>query len=231
MVYEVMQTRNKIFLETLAITLVILIVGFAIGFFVESYRADKIFRDYKAFEVESLDLKMQTYYLETIESSSCASAIQENINFADRVYNEGLLIQKYEDESELTQNILLEKKRYVLLDEQLWINSMILRKKCDNPFHTLIYVYSQNPDSSKEAEQAAISKTLQEIKQERGNDIILVPIAGDMGIISIESQLRNYNITYLPSVLIDEKTVLAGFNTKDDILKYFVSSPSIIRLN
>ena len=226
-----MQTRSKIFLETLAITLLILVVGFAIGFFVESYRADKVFQDYKTFEVEALDLKMQTYYLETIDSSLCNAAIQENINFADRVYNEGLLLQKYEDESELTQNILLEKKRYVLLDEQLWINSIILKQKCNNSFRTLVYIYSQTAGTSKEAEQTAISKILQEIKEEKGNSVILIPIAGDIGLPSIEAQLRTYNITSLPSILIDEKTVLTGFNTKEQILKYLASDASVIKLN
>jgi len=220
MVYKVMQTRNKVFLETFAVTLMILIVGFAIGFFVESYRSNKIVQDYKSFEVESLDLKMQTYYLETLGISSCASAIRENFNFADRVYDEGLLIQKYEDESELNQNILLDKKRYVLLDEQLWINSIILKKKCNSSFHTLIYFYSQSPNVINEAQQSAISKTLREVKEERGNDIILIPIAGDIGLPSVESQLRMYNVSYLPSMLIDEKIVLNGFNAKDEILKY-----------
>ena len=33
-------------------------------------------------------------------------------------------------------------------------------------------------------------------------------------------QLRKYNITYLPSIIINEKTVLEGFHSPDEIEKY-----------
>ena len=155
-----------------------------------------------------------------MNSANCKIAIEENLKFADRIYDTGLKIEKYEEANELTEDILLEKKKYVLLKTELWLNSVLLKKKCNKPFHTIVYFYSKDKDIPKEAEQTAISNILKELKEEKGNEIILLPIAGDLGLPAVEMQMRIYNITYLPSTLIDEEIVLESFYNKDKILTY-----------
>ena len=102
----------------------------------------------------------------------------------------------------------------------MWLNSILLNRKCNKPFHTLVYIYSQNYNKAKEAEQQAISSVLETIKDEKGNKVILLPIAGDMEIDSVTMQMRIYNVTYFPSIIIDEKIVLEGFHSKEEIEKY-----------
>ena len=220
MVHQITQSKFKIFIETGIITLLILLIGFSIGFYIEYYHADKIIKEYKDFEINVLDLKLGNYYYQIMDSASCEIAIKENIIFADRLYEQGMIIQKYEDVDELTDSILLEKKKYVLLKTELWLNSILLKKKCDNPFNTVVYIYSQETNNAKEAEQKALSEILRQIKEEKGNSIILIPIAGDLGLPSVDMLLRVYNVTYLPSVIIDEKTVLEGFQNTNEIEKY-----------
>ena len=57
-------------------------------------------------------------------------------------------------------------------------------------------------------------------KGERENNIILIPIAGDLNLNIVNLQERIYNVTYYPSVIIDEKYVLEGFKSKSDTEKY-----------
>jgi hypothetical protein len=219
-VYSLIKTRNKVFLETLVITLLILLIGFSIGFFIESYRTSKVIEDYKIFEVSALDLKLQNYYYDVMDNASCNIAVQSNLNFADQIYSKGLILDQYEKANDISDTILPEKKQYVLLDAGLWMNSISLKRKCNNPFHTIVYVYSQTKDTSKQAEQTALSSTLKIIKQEKGNNLILIPIAGDLGLDSVDMQLKLYNVTYLPSVIIDEKVVLSGFHNIGQIESY-----------
>lgn len=218
MVYQI-KGRNIIFLETLVITLGLLIVGFSIGFYVESIRTNSIIQNYKNFEIEALDLKLQNYYYQIMDETSCDNAIQQNFIFADNLYTQGLLIEQYEKANQISQDILLEKKRYVLLKTELWLNSILLKNKCGKPFHTLVYIYSSNADKAKEAEQRAISDVLRLIKEGEGNETILLPIAGDLGLEVVNMQLRIYNVSYLPSIIIDEQTVLEGFHSREDIEK------------
>jgi hypothetical protein len=62
MVYKIMRNNTFIFFEALVIALILLLVGFSIGLYFESFRTNKIVQSYKNFEVDALDLKLQNYY-------------------------------------------------------------------------------------------------------------------------------------------------------------------------
>jgi hypothetical protein len=220
MVYQIVKSKHRVFAEALIITLIILFLGFLFGTYIESSRTSKVIENYKYFEIDALDLKLQNYYYQIMDKASCEEAIKQNFIFADEIYEQGLIIQRYEDGNKLTRDLLLEKRRYVLLKTELWLNSILLKEKCENPFHTIVYVYSQSSNTIKDAEQTAISKTLKEIKKEFGNEIVLIPIAGDLGLGAINLQLRIYNVTYLPSLIIDEEHIIEGFKEKEEIEKY-----------
>ncbi len=220
MVYEIIKSRNKIFLDTLIVTLAILIIGFSIGYFVESFRVQQITDYYQNFEIEALDLKLQNYYYQIMDEASCTEAVNQNFIFADKLYNTGLVLEKYEEANQISSQLLTEKKRYVLLKTELWLNSILLKNKCNSSFHTIVYLYSQNYNKAKEAEQKTISDILGNVKAQQGNKVILLPIAGDLEIDSVNLQKRIYNITYLPSIIIDEKYILSGFASKEKINQY-----------
>lgn len=230
MVHEIMKTRSRIFFEALVLTLLILVIGFSIGYYVESYRISNIQEQFQEFEISALDLRIQSDYFQNLNPSECNTALQENLNFADRIYNEGLTLERYETLNELRGNLLNEKKKYVLLKTELWLNSILLKEKCNADYHTIVYFYSQNPDAVKEAEQAAISKTLKELKESYGNKIILLPIAADLGLSSVDTQINTYKVTYLPSILIDERVTLNGFHSKQEI-ENLLNSSGTIKLN
>ncbi|MFA5020038.1 MAG: hypothetical protein WC533_02980 [Candidatus Pacearchaeota archaeon] len=218
MVHQIILTsKYRVFLESLILSLLILIIGISIGFYIENYRTDKVVNDYKVFEINALDLKLQNYYYQIMNTASCNFTIESNLKFADEIYDEGLLIAKYEETQEFSDNLLLAKKRYVLLKTELWLNSILLKQKCKNAPHTVVYIYSQTGEMKKSAEQEAVSNELKKLKEKYGNEIVLIPIAGDLELDSVDLQMKIYNIQYLPSVLIDEKVVLEGYHSASEI--------------
>jgi hypothetical protein len=221
MVHQIIKSKHRVFVESLILTLLILLIGFSIGFYVESSRANSIIQDYKDFEISVLDLKLQNYYYQIMDQSSCNSAIEQNLIFAEDIYSVGLNLQKYEDAGEILESSLFnEKRRYVLLKTELWLNSILLKKKCDDSFHTVVYLYTQYPSLIKDAEQDAISKILGSVKEDYGNDIVLIPIAADIGLDSVDMLMDIYEIDTLPTILIDEDVKLKGFKTKEEIEIY-----------
>lgn len=110
MVYKIIRHKYGVLVESFVIALVILVIGFSLGFYVESFRTKSLESDYKAYEVESLDLKLQNYYLQVMDSSACKSAIEQHFVFADKVYDKGLLLEKYEEANQITEDLALEKK-------------------------------------------------------------------------------------------------------------------------
>ncbi len=218
MVYEI-SDKKRVFLESLALTLIILIIGFSMGFYIEFNRTNKIIDSYNHHEIEALDLKLQNYYYQIMDSEACDSAIEQNFAFADDVYNKGLDIEKYVESNQLSQDIVREKRRYSLLKAELWLNSILLKEKCDRPFDTVVYMFAHDPGSNYIVNQQKImSNILKSVKEDKGNKIILIPLAGDMDLGVVELQKRLYNITELPSIIINEKIILQGYNAEDKIL-------------
>ncbi len=224
MVHEVIKSKYGIFIEVFILAFFILIIGFFLGFYVESVRVSKVIDDSRTFEIEALDLKLQNYYFQIMNSASCNEAIKQNFIFADELYESGLVLDRYEQANQISDEILREKKKYVLLKTELWLNSIVLKEKCggeNKTFHTVTYLYSDNKNNlAKKGEQTVVSNILGQIKEEKGNSVVLLPIAGDLGLKSVDLQRRVYNITYLPSVIIDEKYVFSGFHTKEELDKY-----------
>lgn len=216
-----MNTRFRIFLESAIIALLILIIGFSFGLYVESNRNEKIVDSYKDYEVEALDLKLQNYYYQIMDSTSCERAVEQNFEFADDIYLRGLELEKFEESNQITDELLREKKRYSLLKTELWLNTLLLKKKCDVNFDTIAYIYAGKPESSAiVSQQKIVSNVLRTIKEEKGNNLILLPIAGDLDLKSVDLQKRVYGVTSLPSLIINERIVLEGFYTAEQIEGY-----------
>lgn len=230
MVYQIIKGKYAVFLESIAITLIILIVGISIGFLIESHRTQKIVESYKDYEIESLDLRLQNYYYQIMNQESCDAAIEQNFKFAEDLYTKGLELEKYEEANQITDDLFREKKRYVLLKTELWLNSILLKEKCDDPFDTVVYLYSGDPGNNAiVAQQKIISNVLKTVKEDKGNQIILLPIAADLKKTSdddslqlgiVEMQMRVYNITEIPAIIINEKEIIVGFHTVEEIKGY-----------
>jgi len=196
----------------LLLTIVLFGAGIILGIFFESSRGQVISQNYKETETFWQDVRLQSSFYQMMSLDSCEQAITENLNFADRIYQEGLVLQKYESGNELTNSILLDKKRYVLLKTEFWLNSIILNKKCGNmSIPTVVYFYSQYTKSiNKKAEQDAVSSVLFNLKQKYGNELLLIPLAEDLNITVINIIKDRYNLTDFPVVLINEKIKFTG---------------------
>ena len=130
-------------------------------------------------------------------------------------------MEKFEELNQITDELLREKKRYSLLKTELWLNTLLLKKKCDASFDTIAYLYAGDPTNSRiVAEQKIISNVLKDLKKEKGNLLVLLPVAGDLGLNAVELQKRVHNVTRLPVIIINEEIVLEGFNSIDEIKKY-----------
>lgn len=220
MVYQIINNRYRVIVESFILAVIIFVVGFSIGFYIENSRVNQVMDQYNINEVQSLDLKLQNYYYQIMDNNSCNSAIEQNFIFADNLYTQGLQLEKYEDANKISDTLKIEKEKYVLLKTELWLNSILLKQKCKNPFDTVVYFYTNNPSPQKDVEQTTVSNVLKEVKDKTGNKMILLPIAGDMGLGAVDIQISNYNITSFPAILINEKVVLYGFHTAEEIEKY-----------
>lgn len=209
------------FLYALIITLVVFNIGIFFGYALESSRISNIQDMYEQSNIELLDQQAQEYAFDVVGDLNCSLMVQGNIDFANRIYEQALKIEKYERASRLNQDIVEEHKKYDLLRALLWMNSIKTKEACGDNFHTIVYVYKYDePSLEEKAKQRFFSNLLGEIKEEYRDNVILIPIAGDNDLLSIELLLDKYGVEELPSIIIDEEHVLTEINNFEDIETY-----------
>ncbi|MDD5588884.1 MAG: hypothetical protein PHP92_02365 [Candidatus Nanoarchaeia archaeon] len=190
------------------------------GYMLESSRIDKINNLYLETETELLDQITQKDAIEML-NLDCDTLVEENIKFGDKIFEEALLIQKYEDANRINDNIVFQHKRFDLLRALFWINSIKIQQKCSPNYHNIVYFYKyNNPSIEQESKQKFFSNLLQELKAEKGDDIMLIPIAADNDIPSINLLVDKYKIDTLPTILVDEEILMTEVEKREDIEKY-----------
>ncbi len=217
-----MVNQKYILLYALILTFVVFNIGIFMGYMLESSRIGEINKLYLEAEMELLDQRIQKDALEIIDFD-CDAMVEENIKFADKIYEEALLIQRYEDANKINKDVIFQHKRYDLLRTLFWINSMRIKEKCNSNYHNIVYFYKyNNPSIEQESKQRFFSNLLSQIKEKFGNEIMLIPIAGDNDISSINLLLGKYDIKELPVILIDEEFLIYDLEKREDIEKYLV---------
>lgn len=220
---EIMVKSQKwFFLYALLVTLVVFNIGIFMGYKLESSRIDKINTLYLEAEMELLDQRIQKDAMEIIDFN-CDLLIQENIDFADRIFEEALKIQDVESANRLSDEIDFQHKRFDLLRTLFWINSMRIKQKCKANYYNVVYFYDyKDPSIEQRAEQKVISNLLMELKEEKGNKIMLIPIAADNELPAVNLLLNKYGIEVaeLPVILVDEKIKISELKSREEIEKY-----------
>jgi len=216
------QNQKHVFWIALLLTIFIFSAGILLGFMIENWRTSNIVSLYQQSELDLLDIRIQND-IYSLNKINCQTVVEENIKFADRVFEEAKLLEKYSESSRLSDTIILQHKKYDLLRTLFWMNAIKLKEKCKADYHNVVYIYDyQNPSIEIEAKQDVFSKLLQELKDKKGNKIMLIPIAGDNNLISVDLLMDLYGIKEndLPVILIDEKIKITDIKNVEDIEKY-----------
>ncbi len=216
--------NNKhVFWQALLVTILIFAIGIIIGVIIENWRTNRISSLSDRAGVDLLDVNLQSS-IYSLEDFNCNSAVKENINFADRIYEEAKLLSRYESASRLTDSLILQRKKYDILRAIVLVNSIRIKEKCNSTYYDVVYFYQyNNPSISTRAEQNVFSKILEELKNKHGDKILLLPISGDNDISSINLLMKKYNLSKenLPVIVINGKVKLNQLETVKDLDKYF----------
>ncbi|MDD5193513.1 MAG: hypothetical protein PHF67_02910 [Candidatus Nanoarchaeia archaeon] len=216
------QSQKNVFWQALLITILIFSIGVIAGVILENWRTNQIDYAYSVSELNLLDVKLQS----DIYSSAnfdCKDAVQENIDFADKIYNEAKILERYETASKLTDKIIFEHKKYDLLRVTLLLNSIKIKDKCNASYHNIVYFYKfNNPGLDIKAKQEVFSNLLGEVKYKSGDEVLLIPISGDNNLTSVNLLMKKYKISEgsLPIILIDEKNKLNNLLTIEELEEY-----------
>jgi len=212
---KMLKSKKHVFWEALIVTILIFLIGIFLGMLIETGNTNKINNLYISSEISLTDAMAGLKLTENSELD-CESLKANNINFANQVYEEAKLLEKYESSGKLTEGMKLLHKKYDLLRTILWINSQNSLARCNN-YNLVVYLYEYETEQiEKKATQNVWSKILLDIKQER-NDILLIPIAADQELTSLNLLLEQYNITQFPALIINNNNTIYNLESAETI--------------
>lgn len=208
---------KKVFWQALIFTIVIFGLGLMSGFFLENYRAEEVFFGLVDSEIGILDDQIRDKVVEEFEVS-CDLAKQSSFDFADKIYEEALILERYNEASKFTAALDILHKRYDLLRVLLWIESIDLKKRCGENFQTAVYLYEyQTEEVDKNSMQIFYSRLLTDLKSAHQDELMLIPIAVNTNLESVNLIVENYEISKFPAIIINEEEILTEILTYDEL--------------
>jgi hypothetical protein len=216
----ILESKKRVFWEALFLTIVVFLFGLLIGIAYESTKSSEINEYYTASELSLMDV-FALNSLINLNSQECDILTGANIDFANKIYEEAVVLEKYESVGKVTQEMEIVHKRYDVLRTFLWINTIKTSEKCDKDYSTVVYLYEYfSKDLTQKARQNVWSKILSDLKEEKGNEILLIPIAADSNLTSLYSLTSRLNISSYPVVIIDEKHVIYELSSVEELSEY-----------
>lgn len=211
-----LRNKKRVFWEALLLTLIIFILGMLIGASFERGNLDEIEQYYTKSEILFMDLFALN---ERIDSdNTCEVLINSNIQLADNIYAEAFVLEKYEDAGKITEGLRLAHRKYDMLRTYLWMNTIDISGKYKGEFSSVVYLYEYDPDDlAIKATQNVWAKVLFDLKQEKGSEIVLIPIAVNSGLVSLDTLLGDFEISKYPVVIINEEFVVEELSSVEDL--------------
>jgi hypothetical protein len=217
-----LKSKKNVFWEAFFVAVVIFLFGLVLGLAFENTRLRKISDYYSESEIALMDVLVMSNFVE-LDSSKCSDLIQMNLDFADKVYKEAKLMEKYFNAGKLNEDSFwIVHKRYDILRTFLWVNSLRILEKCpESDFSSIVYLYEyKTEDINKKAIQGVWSKVLGDLKAIYGEKIVLIPIAVDSDLLSLKGMISEFEISEFPVVIINNKFLITELSSVEELRKY-----------
>jgi hypothetical protein len=214
----IMNNNKHSFWIALIVTFLIFFIGIFIGVIFENSRVSDLKDIYFDSETELFDILLKGDIVDSLDFD-CNLLWEENIFFADQIYYESKILEKYSSSNLLTESALKLHRRYDLLRTMLWKNLIDLEDKCSTENKIIVvylYDYVDTPIMV-QAKQLTFSRISLELKQSYGDDLILIPIAYDTDVHSLNLLLKNYNLTEFPLIFINNKLIASDLISTEEL--------------
>lgn len=212
-----MGSSKHAFWQALVFTIIVFAIGILLGFFLEASRADSIELVLLESEISLLDQQVRSEGIGNFDVS-CELARKSTLQFADEIYEEVLQLETYDSRAKLDDTLRILHRRYDLLRMLLWVEAIEFKERCGNDFHTLVYLFEYATDDIEtNARQASLSRLLLDVKEKHGDEILLIPIAANLNLSSVDLVVDEYGIEEFPVIILDEEKKVDGVITLSEM--------------
>lgn len=196
------------FWQALIFTILIFAFGIMVGVKIEDSWVSKSNLAVTNSEIELIDQQIVGRVV-TDFNLSCIDSKKVLFDFADKVYSEALELESYSSASKFSsEQLSLIHRRYDLLRLGILSDASSLNRVCNLSFFPVVYVFDYaTEDISLKAKQLTFEKVLEELKTKNPDNILLIPIAANLDLYSVEVFLKGHNVKEAPAILVDGKVL------------------------
>ncbi len=213
-----LQNKKNVFWQALLVTIIVFLLGLVLGVYLEQLRGDKLSVSLYNSEVSFYDSLLISDISDYSDISS-KEVVDLNLEFADNIYDEAKFLEKYDEANKLTNSVKALHRKYDLLRTSVWLNLIKLKDSYD--INTIVYLYEyQSDDIGVKAKQNTFSKVLEDFKEKQGNNVVLIPIAVDLDIVSLNYLLDRFEIEEFPAVFINEEHLVTEIPSVEKLESY-----------
>ena len=216
-----LEGKKHVFWQAFILTALFFLVGLVLGVYLEQNRQDSFSTSFYQSEVSLYD-SLALSKLTEDSNASCGEIKEAVIGFADRIYEEARDLERFDEKNKLTESLKSVHRKYDLLRTLLWMNAIEVKEKCNtSTINSVVYLYTyDSEDIGLRSEQVVWSRYLTDLKEEQGSKIILIPIAVDAELSSLDYLTDKYGVLEYPAVIINEKNILYSVEDAINIKKY-----------
>ncbi len=206
-----------VYAKAFLLTLVIFLLGVFVANYFAEQRASFFLLELHKVDSSLNDAKTTLLYFETVKDTPdfCTGFPLFLAHFADRVDALGNDLTRLEEVDAGSLELVELKKNYTLLNAQLWLYMVNLRRQCPQArFDTVLYFYSnlagQCVDCLRQGQELTALRTSRP-------DLYVFAFEANLGLDFIEVLKKQYQVSALPSLVIDERKTLQGFTSQNEL--------------
>ena len=219
MALKILESKKHVFWQAFFLTMLFFFLGLVLGIYLEQTRIDNTNIAFYQSESSLYDSFALGKLLEN-PFVSCEDLKNASIDFADKIYEEAKELERFESSNKLTDSLKIIHGKYDLLRTLLWMNVIDVKANCGE-INTVVYLYEYNSDDIQvRSKQLVWSRILRDLKDERGDNLILIPIAADQGIVSLDYLIRTYGVREFPAVILNEENIFYDHKTVKELEEY-----------
>ncbi len=203
------------FWQALIFAVIIFCLGLILGYFLESRQSEDIYSRLVDSELNILDEQLRQRIISD-NNVSCSIAKDSLFSFADKIYSDASLLEEIDGTGRLGDLMVLHR-RYDLLRTLLFMEANNLKGRCGEDFHVITYFYLyNNEDVDVSSRQNYFSRLAFDLKTDNREKIVLIPIAVDTNVESVEVLVKSIDLRVYPAILIDGEEIVTDLITLDE---------------
>jgi thiol-disulfide isomerase/thioredoxin len=209
---------TRIYLKAMLLTIIVFITGVAIGWYLDENRVSFVKSKIDELEISFSNLALEEEFYRSLAIDSktlCNIYISKTNDLAFQAGKLGSYLESFREISKFgLHDIESLKNKYFVLNLQLWLYMRKLREECNYNATTILFFYTSVKKCDDCITQGIV---LDQLKKKEPNKYMIFAIDVDskLGIINV---LKVYfNVTQMPTLIINEKQKLEGFISKQKL--------------